>query len=81
MDVGLFEFRRQLEYKGYLRGCEIVVANRFFPSSRMCSGCGSIHDMPLWKREMVCDCGLRIDRDLNAAINLERYKPLHVQEG
>ena len=81
MDVGFFEFRRQLEYKGYLRGCEIVVANRFFPSSRMCSGCGSIHDMPLWKREMVCDCGLQIDRDLNAAINLEKYKPLHVQEG
>lgn len=74
-DVGFGEFRRQLEYKAHFRGCELVIANRFFPSSKMCSGCGAIHDMPLAKRVMSCDCGLEIDRDHNAAINLMNYVP------
>ena len=74
-DVGFGEFRRQLEYKAFFRGCELVVADRFFPSSKMCSGCGQIHDMPLSKRVMECDCGTVLDRDHNAAINLQRYFP------
>ena len=74
-DVGFGEFRRQLEYKAFFRGCEVVVADRFFPSSKMCSGCGQIHDIPLSKRIMECDCGMVLDRDHNAAINLQHYVP------
>jgi putative transposase len=74
-DVGFGEFRRQLEYKAFFRGCELVVADMFFPSSKMCSGCGVVHDMPLGNREMNCDCGTVLDRDHNAAINLMNYVP------
>lgn len=74
-DVGFGEFRRQLEYKAFFRGCELVVADRFFPSSKICSGCGVVHDMPLGNREMNCDCGTVLDRDHNAAINLMNYVP------
>lgn len=74
-DVGLFEFRRQLEYKGKWHGCEIAVADRFYPSSKMCSACGNIkHDLQLSDREYRCEnCGHVIDRDLNASVNLENY--------
>lgn len=72
-DIGFGEFRRQLEYKAEMTGAKVVLVDRFFPSSKTCSGCGQIHDMPLSKRIMDCDCGLNIDRDLNAAINLKAY--------
>lgn len=72
-DCGLSEFRRQLEYKANLRGNSLTVADRFFPSSKLCSCCGCIQDMPLSKRQYICACGLDIDRDLNAAINLMNY--------
>lgn len=73
-DVGFYEFRRQLEYKGTWYGCEVVVVNRFFPSSKTCSNCGQIKDaMPLSERVFRCDCGTEIDRDLNAAINLVNW--------
>lgn len=72
-DMGFFEFRRQLEYKALMTGSKIVVADRFFPSTKTCCECGQIHDMPLNKRVMDCDCGNVIDRDINAAKNLERY--------
>jgi len=74
-DLGLFELRRQLEYKGKWHGCEIVVANRFYPSSKTCSSCGWIKkDLTLADRIFDCDsCGLSIDRDLNASCNLESY--------
>jgi len=71
-DAGLGMLRRQLEYKAEWRGNRIVLADRFFPSSRMCCGCGQLHDMPLDRRVMQCDCGTVLDRDHNAAINLER---------
>ena len=73
MDQSFHEIRRQLEYKAGWYGAQVVVADRFFPSTKRCSGCGTVHDMPLSKRTMRCGCGLGIDRDLNAAINLERY--------
>ena len=73
MDQSFREIRRQIEYKAGWYGARVVTADRFFPSTRMCSGCGTVHDMPLSKRVMRCGCGLEIDRDLNAAINLERY--------
>jgi len=72
-DAGFGMLRQMIEYKAKWRNCEVVVANRFFPSSKMCSSCGAIHDMPLDKRTMQCECGNSMDRDLNAAINLDKY--------
>ena len=72
---GFYEFRRQLEYKCKFRGIELIVADRFYPSSKTCSQCGKIkNDLKLKDRVYRCECGLEIDRDLNAAINLSRYK-------
>ena len=74
-DMGFFEFRRQLEYKAAMRGGQVVVADRWFPSSKTCSACGAVQqDMPLSVRQWICpDCGSCHDRDLNAAINLATY--------
>ncbi|MFV0343483.1 MAG: RNA-guided endonuclease InsQ/TnpB family protein [Anaerocolumna sp.] len=70
-----YEFRRQLEYKSKFRGIELVVADRFYPSSKTCSLCGNIKkDLKLKDRVYNCECGFIIDRDLNASINLSRYK-------
>jgi len=71
LDAGFGTFRTMLEYKAQAAGTVIGVANRFFPSSKTCSDCGQVHYIPLPKRTMNCDCGLNIDRDLNAAINLK----------
>lgn len=70
-----YEFRRQLEYKCLQCGIELVVAERFYPSSKMCSYCGCIKsDLKLKDRVYKCDsCGLEKDRDLNAAENLAYY--------
>jgi putative transposase len=46
-DCGFHEFRRQLEYKAKKFGCAIIIASRWFPSSKTCSNCGHIQDMPL----------------------------------
>ena len=72
-DAGWGGLRRMLEYKGKWHGCRIVVANRFYPSSKTWSGCGAVKaDLALSERVFTCEtCGLVIDRDLNAAINLE----------
>ena len=74
-DMGFFEFRRQLEYKAAMRGGQVVIADRWFPSSKTCSACGSVQqDMPLSVRQWICpDCGACHDRDLNAARNLATY--------
>ncbi|MDJ0519246.1 MAG: RNA-guided endonuclease TnpB family protein [Trichodesmium sp. MO_231.B1] len=70
-DQGFYEFRRQLKYKCQWYGSELVVVDRFFPSSKTCCRCGHVQDMPLNLRTYDCpDCGLSIDRDLNASINL-----------
>lgn len=70
-----YKFRSQLEYKTKLRGIELVIADRFYPSSRICSHCGNIKkDLSLNTRIYICECGLSIDRDLNASINLSKYK-------
>lgn len=72
-DMSFFEFRRQLEYKAAMRGGQVVVADRFYPSSKTCSGCGHRRQaLPLAVREWTCPaCGTRHDRDVNAAINLK----------
>ncbi len=71
-DVGFYEFRRQLEYKCQWYGSELIVASRTFPSSKLCSHCGyRKKELLLSEREYHCEqCGLEIDRDLNAALNL-----------
>ena len=69
-DAGFGMLRRMIEYKAELRGVEVAFIGRFEPSSRTCSECGQIHDMPLDKRTMACDCGNVMDRDLNAARNI-----------
>ena len=72
---GFYEFKRQLEYKCKFRGIELVVADRFYPSSKTCSHCGEIKkDLKLKDRVYKCRCGFTIDRDLNASINLSKYK-------
>ncbi len=70
-DAGFAEFRRQLTYKSAMTGASVVVVDRFFPSSKTCHSCGTIHPMKLSDRVMVCDCGNVMDRDLNAAMNLK----------
>jgi putative transposase len=71
-DSNFGEIRRQLEYKASWHGVYLVVIDRWFPSSKMCSACGWIdEDQDLSDRVFVCqECGLVIDRDLNAAINI-----------
>lgn len=73
VDVGFSEFRRQLTYKAEHAGVLIRVVSRWEPSSKTCSVCGWYHaDLTLADRVFVCqECGLVIDRDLNAARNLE----------
>ncbi len=71
-DMGFHEFRRQLVYKTAMRGGQLIVADRWFPSSKVCSACGTKQEsMPLSVREWTCsECGTPHDRDLNAAKNL-----------
>jgi putative transposase len=73
-DVGFAEFRRQLEYKAAWYGCQVIVADRWFASSRTCSCCGWVDEkLTLSDRTFRCpQCGLVIDRDLNAALNLAK---------
>ena len=73
----LHEFRRQLEYKCLWYGIPLILANRFYPSSKTCSCCGAIKkDLKLSDRVYRCECGLVMDRDLNASINLREYPKL-----
>lgn len=69
------EVIRQMQYKCEDRGIEFVQADRFYPSSKTCSKCGCVkHSLKLSERTFVCEeCGVVIDRDYNAAINLMRY--------
>jgi putative transposase len=71
--MGFYEFRRQLTYKCELYGSKLVVVDRWFPSSKACSNCGTKKEtLTLKERVFECGhCGFVIDRDLNAAINLK----------
>jgi len=70
-DVSWNEFRRQLEYKCKWNSKHFILIDRYFPSTKTCSGCGAWKDMPLDLRFYDCPkCGLHMDRDLNAAINI-----------
>jgi putative transposase len=73
-DIGFYEVRRQLQYKAARYGTEIVLADRWYPSSKLCSGCGKRNpDLALGERAWICmACGAHHDRDVNAAVNLQR---------
>lgn len=71
-----YEFKIQIKYKAEMYGIKVVVADRFYASSKTCSHCGNVKkDLKLSDRIYVCPvCGAKLDRDLNAAINLANYK-------
>ncbi|MEL7246489.1 MAG: RNA-guided endonuclease TnpB family protein, partial [Cyanobacteria bacterium J06573_2] len=73
-DCGFYEFKRQLEYKSKKFGCQLIIADRWFASSKICSTCGHKHEnLTLKDRVYECsNCGLEIDRDLNASLNLSK---------
>ena len=73
-EQGFFWFRKQLEYKCSDKGIQLIVADRFYPSSKLCSCCGNIKkDLKLSDRVYRCECGNMIDRDFQASINLKTY--------
>ena len=74
-EQGFYEFRRQIEYKAQWSGITVIIADRFYPSSKTCTACGHVKkNLCLSERIYHCEvCGNEIDRDLQAAINLRRY--------
>jgi putative transposase len=76
-DAAMGELSRQILYKARWHEVEVRVADRFYPSSKKCSGCGEMrNELDLSTRTYSCGiCSLVIDRDLNAAINLARWQP------
>ena len=78
---GLGEFRRQMEYKAAWNGIKVIIADRFFPSSKLCSCCGRIKkDLKLSDRIYKCECGNVIDRDYQASLNLKRYGEIVLEQ-
>lgn len=75
-EQNLYEFKRQMQYKCELYGIEFILADRFYPSSKTCSCCGNIKpDLKLSDRIYKCSaCGLVLDRDYNASLNLAKYQ-------
>lgn len=82
-DVGFGEFRRQIEYKAKWDNKSVIIADRWFASSKTCSYCGHKKSiLKLSERTFNCEnCGLKIDRDLNASINLANYRPTEKVSG
>ena len=73
-DAAFGMIRTQVEYKSERYGSSLIVADRFFPSSQLCSNCGHRQKMPLKVRIYDCPCcPTRLDRDFNASLNLENY--------
>jgi putative transposase len=77
-DAGWAEFSRLVRYKQAWRHGQLLVADRWYPSSRVCPQCGEVNrDLTLADRVFACACGHTADRDLNAAINLARWGQNH----
>lgn len=75
------EFRRQIEYKSAWNNIPVIIADRFFPSSKLCSCCGNIKkDLKLSDRIYKCECGNVIDRDYQASLNLKRYGEMFLEK-
>lgn len=71
---GFYELRRQLQYKAERNNISVIIADRFFPSSKLCSCCGNVKsDLKLSDRIYRCTCGNTIDRDVQASLNLKTY--------
>ena len=71
---GFYKFRRQIQYKSEWNNIPVIIVDRFFPSSKLCSCCGMIKkDLKLSDRIYRCECGNIIDRDFQASLNLKRY--------
>ncbi len=69
-----YEFYRQIQYKSLWNNINFITADRFFPSSKLCSVCGNIKkDLKLSDRTYICECGNKIDRDYQASVNLCNY--------
>ena len=78
---GFYEFRRQIEYKSDWNHILVIIADRYFPSSKLCSCCGEIKkDLKLSDRIYQCDCGNIIDRDYQASLNLKKYGEAVLQQ-
>ena len=78
---GFYEFRRQIEYKSKWKNIQVIIANRFFPSSKLCSCCGSIkRNLKLSERIYKCECGNVMDRDYQAALNLKKYGEMFLKQ-
>jgi putative transposase len=77
-DAGWAELARQLRYKAAWRGGAVVLADRWYPSSQICSQCKTRdHGLSLADRVFSCECGYDVDRDLNAAVNLAHWGEQH----
>ena len=76
LDCSWYTFRQILTYKAEQYGCNLIVIPKYYPSSKSCSSCGSINnDLKLTDREYLCpNCGLTLDRDLNAALNIFKQR-------
>lgn len=69
-----YEFRRQIKYKSEWNNIAVIIADRFFPSSKLCICCGNIKkDLKLSDRIYKCECGNVMDRDFQASLNLKTY--------
>lgn len=79
-DAGWSLFTNMLKYKCEWRGRKLITIGRFDASTKICSNCGSKKNMPLSERIYNCSCGLSMDRDLNAAINIKNLGILHAVE-
>ena len=79
-DVSFYEFKRMLEYKLVCNDKQIYQVDRFYPSSKICSGCGNIKDnLVLKDRVYICNqCGLTTNRDYNASLNLLSKLKQHI---
>ena len=76
-----YKFRKQIEYKSAWNNIQVIIADRFFPSSKLCSCCGNIKkDLKLLDRIYKCECGNVIDRDYQAALNLKRYGEMVLEQ-
>lgn len=75
------EFRRQIEYKATWNSIPVIIAERFYPSSKLCSCCGNIKkDLKLSDRIYKCECGNEKDRDYQASLNLKRYGEMALEK-
>ena len=75
-DLGIYELKRQLDYKCKMYGANLMLVDQWFPSSKTCFNCGNKKDMLLNFSTYDCPaCGISIDRDLNASLNILKWEP------